>query len=224
MNQGSIDPFSEPGPRVWSIVLPIEKVSQTFIKANLRPKNLCLGLIKNFCLGLIRPKISFYKCLGYFLYWYNNRPGPWTRSREGVSKILAQQSYSDNLSGNKVYVCMYVCMYVFMGPNWTPGPCFVLTLLCNSHIGPNSDPNLKRSFPTNFALLVSFVHVIVKKKIETTQVTTQPCQKVTESNKNNVPWLQCVSFIFGVHKRLLIKHERNVRGEQGNFWRNLYFL
>ena len=46
--------------KTWtrSIVLPIQKVSQTFIKANLRPKN--------FCLGLIRPKVSFYKCLGYF--------------------------------------------------------------------------------------------------------------------------------------------------------------
>ena len=34
------------------IVLPIQKVSQTLVKANLRPKN--------FCLGLIRPKVSFY--------------------------------------------------------------------------------------------------------------------------------------------------------------------
>ena len=25
--------------------------------------------VKNFCLGLIRPEVSFYKCLGYFLYW-----------------------------------------------------------------------------------------------------------------------------------------------------------
>ena len=33
------------------IVLPIQKVSQTLVKANLRPKN--------FCLGLIRPKVSF---------------------------------------------------------------------------------------------------------------------------------------------------------------------
>ena len=40
------------------IVLPIKKVSKTFINANLRPKN--------FSLGLIRPKISFYECLGYF--------------------------------------------------------------------------------------------------------------------------------------------------------------
>ena len=30
-----------------------------FIKANLRPKN--------FCLGLVRPKVSFDGCLGYFL-------------------------------------------------------------------------------------------------------------------------------------------------------------
>ena len=30
-------------------------------KANFRPKNLCLGLI--------RPKVSFYEYLGYFLYW-----------------------------------------------------------------------------------------------------------------------------------------------------------
>ena len=43
------------------IVLPIQKVSQTFIKANLRPKS--------FCLGVIGPKVSFYECLGYFLYW-----------------------------------------------------------------------------------------------------------------------------------------------------------
>ena len=43
------------------IVSPIQKVSQTFIKANLRPKN--------FCLGPIRPKVGFYECLGYFLYW-----------------------------------------------------------------------------------------------------------------------------------------------------------
>ena len=44
------------------IVLPIQKVSLTFIKANLiTPKNLCLGLI--------RPKVSFYECLGYFAYW-----------------------------------------------------------------------------------------------------------------------------------------------------------
>ena len=33
----------------------------TFIKANLRPKN--------FCLGLIRPEVRIYKCLEYFLYW-----------------------------------------------------------------------------------------------------------------------------------------------------------
>ena len=59
------------GPLLWteSIVLAIQKVSQTFRKAKLRPKNFCFGLIKNFCLGLIRPKGSFYKCLGYFLYW-----------------------------------------------------------------------------------------------------------------------------------------------------------
>ena len=77
MDQGSMDPFSRLGPWPWSIVLPIQKVSQTFIKVNLRPKNFCLGLIKNFCLGLfknfclglIRPKVSFNKCLGYFLYW-----------------------------------------------------------------------------------------------------------------------------------------------------------
>ena len=43
------------------IVLPIQKVSQTLVKANLRPKN--------FCLGLIRPKVIFYKCLEYFVYW-----------------------------------------------------------------------------------------------------------------------------------------------------------
>ena len=33
----------------------------TFIKANLRPKS--------FCLGLIRPKVSFYACIGHFLYF-----------------------------------------------------------------------------------------------------------------------------------------------------------
>ena len=38
------------------IGLPKQKVSQTLVKANLRPKN--------FCSGLIRPKVSFYKCLG----------------------------------------------------------------------------------------------------------------------------------------------------------------
>ena len=43
------------------IGLLTQKVSQTLVKANLRPKN--------FCLGLIRPKVSFYKCLGHFLYW-----------------------------------------------------------------------------------------------------------------------------------------------------------
>ena len=42
------------------IVLPIQEVSQTYIKANLRPEN--------FCLGLIRPKVSFYECLRYFLH------------------------------------------------------------------------------------------------------------------------------------------------------------
>ena len=47
--------------RSQALVLPVQKVSQTLVKANLRPKN--------FCLGLIRPKVSFYKCLGYFLYW-----------------------------------------------------------------------------------------------------------------------------------------------------------
>ena len=34
-----------------AIVLPIQKVCQTLAKANLRPKN--------FCLGLFRPKVSF---------------------------------------------------------------------------------------------------------------------------------------------------------------------
>ena len=48
------------------MVLPIQKVSQTLLKANLRPKNIFLGLI--------RPKVSFWdtkvsKCLEYFLYW-----------------------------------------------------------------------------------------------------------------------------------------------------------
>jgi len=33
----------------------------TFIKANLRPKN--------FCLGLIRPEVRIYKCLEYLLCW-----------------------------------------------------------------------------------------------------------------------------------------------------------
>ena len=33
---------------------------------------------KNFCLGLIRPKVSFYECLGYFLYWWNNDLQPAT--------------------------------------------------------------------------------------------------------------------------------------------------
>lgn len=41
------------------IVLQIQKVSRTFTKANLRPKN--------FSLGLIMPKVIFYECLGYFL-------------------------------------------------------------------------------------------------------------------------------------------------------------
>ena len=49
------------GHRSQVIVLPIQKVSQTLLKANLRPKNVYLGLI--------RPKVSFYKCLRYFLYW-----------------------------------------------------------------------------------------------------------------------------------------------------------
>ena len=49
------------GHRSQAIVLPIQKVSQTLLKANLRPKTVCLGLI--------RPKVSLYKCLGYFLYW-----------------------------------------------------------------------------------------------------------------------------------------------------------
>ena len=86
------------GHRSQVIVLPIQKVSQTLLKANLKPKNVCLGLIrptvsfykfitslafykllqtllkanlqpKNVCLGLIRPTVSFNKCLGYFLYW-----------------------------------------------------------------------------------------------------------------------------------------------------------
>ena len=48
------------GHRSQVIVLPIQKVSQTLLTANLRPKNVCLGLI--------RPKVSFYKYLGYFLY------------------------------------------------------------------------------------------------------------------------------------------------------------
>ena len=39
------------GHRLQVIVSPIQKVSSTFLKANLRPKN--------FCLGLIRPKVSF---------------------------------------------------------------------------------------------------------------------------------------------------------------------
>ena len=37
-----------------------ESILFTFLKANLGPKN--------FCLGLIRPKVSFEECLGYFLY------------------------------------------------------------------------------------------------------------------------------------------------------------
>ena len=69
MDQESMNPSSGPAPWTWSIVLPIQKVSQTLIKANLRPKNFCLGLLKNFILGLTRPKVSLYKCLGYFLYW-----------------------------------------------------------------------------------------------------------------------------------------------------------
>ena len=33
------------GRRLQVIVAPIQKVSQTFLKANLRPKNFCLGII-----------------------------------------------------------------------------------------------------------------------------------------------------------------------------------
>ena len=47
--------------RSLKALLLTQKVFQTLVKANLRPKN--------FCLGIIRLKISFYKCLGYFLYW-----------------------------------------------------------------------------------------------------------------------------------------------------------
>ena len=45
------------GHRSQLIVLPIPKVSKTLVKANLiRPKQ-----------KFFRPKVSFYKCLGYFL-------------------------------------------------------------------------------------------------------------------------------------------------------------
>ena len=50
MDQGSMDPLSGPGPWIWSIVLPIQKVSQTFVKANL------IGLIRPKQKFLIRPK------------------------------------------------------------------------------------------------------------------------------------------------------------------------
>ena len=47
-------------PESQIIVLPIQRVKTILnIKTNLRPKNVCLGLI--------RPKVSFYECLGYFL-------------------------------------------------------------------------------------------------------------------------------------------------------------
>ena len=110
MDQGSMDPFSGPGvhrPLLWTrsmdplqvqntgyrsrvIVLPIQKVSQTLIKANLRPKNFCLGLIKKFCLGLIRPKVSFYNVWDTFCIvkamtcdlCFVPAGGPWTWSRE----------------------------------------------------------------------------------------------------------------------------------------------
>ena len=49
------------GHRSQVIVLPIQKVSLTFIKANLRPRN--------FSLGLIRPKISL---LGLRLAFMND--------------------------------------------------------------------------------------------------------------------------------------------------------
>ena len=37
------------------------------------------------------------------------------------SKILAQQSYYDNSSGNKVHVCMYVFIYVCILPDGCHG-------------------------------------------------------------------------------------------------------
>ena len=52
------------GHRSQGIVLLVLKVSQTLVKAKVRPIN--------FCLGLFKPQVSFYKCLGYFLYWENN--------------------------------------------------------------------------------------------------------------------------------------------------------
>ena len=42
------------GHRLQVIVLPIQRVSLTFITTNLGPKN--------FSLVLIRPKVSFYEC------------------------------------------------------------------------------------------------------------------------------------------------------------------
>jgi len=42
------------GYKTQVTVLPIQKVSQTLVKANLRPKNICLGLIK--CLDTLGDK------------------------------------------------------------------------------------------------------------------------------------------------------------------------
>ena len=49
------------GHRSHVIVLRIQKVFYTFVKANLRPN---WAQTEGF-----RPKVSFYECLGYFLYW-----------------------------------------------------------------------------------------------------------------------------------------------------------
>ena len=91
---GSMDPLQvqNTGHRSRVIVLQIQKVSQRLIKANLRPKNFCLGLIKNFCLGLIRPKVSFYNVWDTFCIvkamtcdlCFVPAAGQWTWSREGA--------------------------------------------------------------------------------------------------------------------------------------------
>ena len=85
-------------PHVTGHCLPIQEVSYSFIYANFRPKNVCLGLI--------RPKVSFNDCLGSIYAQDTVLNSTWSNSVMSVTAQVFKFSFSSfknviNLLGKK---------------------------------------------------------------------------------------------------------------------------
>ena len=92
----------------------------TLIKVNLSPKN--------FSLGLIRPKVSFYACLGYFLYF-----NVFLNSEFRPSKILNSGFWKLNSNSNISHSSVKIT--VASQPPWRPNQ-FLACDQCSSEVLP----------------------------------------------------------------------------------------